>query len=112
MSVDTYQAGFRKMEIFGNKALFSNSRIAETTIPAGLIAYELRENDNKADYNEHGEPLPPLLSIAKSVLIDHFGTVLVREKFEIVELGEILLGENDWSFGDEEMSLDKAMARL
>lgn len=68
------------MEILGRKALFSDLRIGREAIPRNLIAYELRENYTERDYNEYAEPLPPSLSIAKSVLVDYFGTVLLGKK--------------------------------
>jgi len=96
---------YRKAEVWGKKALFSNFRPDLETLPAGVVAYDLREGEPGDEHNEFGEPCPPSVSIAKNVLVNHFGTILVLEKIEAVEVEERMLEEDDWGFFDDEVSL-------
>jgi len=102
---------FRKAEFLGRKALFTDLRLARETVPNGIAAYDLREGDGP-EYNEYGEPLPPSLSIAPSVIVNHFGTILVAGRFESVEHEERALDENDWGFGSIEVSLAEGISWL
>ena len=114
MSVDARTTNdFRKAEFFGRKALFSNFRLEPGTLPASVVAYYLREGEQEEEeYNEHGEPCPPNLSIAKNVFVNHFGTVLFMEKIAMVETEETTLGEVDWEFLNNEVPLAEGIRWL
>ena len=102
----------RSMTILGKKALFTDSRIQRHLIPEALFAYELREYENDQDYDENDEPLPPTLSISKSVTVNFYGTILVKERLSGPEAGETMLGDDDWGFLDCEMPTHKAIEWL
>ena len=60
------------VEVCGQKALFSNGRYTDAEVPAGLYKYELRG----AAGTDH-------MTIEKSVLVDHSGTLFMRSSLDL-----------------------------
>ena len=75
---------FDLIEVCGQKALFTNARVAASELPDGVYKYDLRDG------------VPFFASIEKYVGVDHAGTVLTREPID--------LGGNDCIEFDEETS--------
>lgn len=72
------------IEILGREALFSNGRIADDEIPAGLYRYDLRYSDDEDRF----------CSVEPHVGVNHGGTVLLREMLDFGENGYISLDDD------------------
>ena len=71
------------VEVCGVKGLFVNERIAEQDVPEGLYKYDLRYSDERREFT----------SIEKKVIIDHGGTVLLKEQLDLGPNGVIEFNE-------------------
>ncbi len=74
------EADYEEFEILGREALFTNMRIDRNTLPDGLYAYDLR-------YECNGEPN----ELKSFVLVNHWGTVVVKEPIESADSGVELM---------------------
>lgn len=92
--VNAYDGDYEAFEILGHDALFSNYRIDRSTVPDGLYAYDLRD-DNDGIANE----------VRNTITVNHFGTVITRYPIQGAEEG-VVLGEDDTNFGGYTMTLD------
>ena len=72
------------IEVLDRRALFSNGRLMPEEIPEGLYAYDLRYSDESCRF----------CSIEPKVLVDHGGTVLMRDILDFGENGYIPLDED------------------
>lgn len=63
-----------KVEVIGRKGLFTELRIDRNSIPDGWYMYEVRHDDDC-----QGEPV----QIASWVMVNHLGTLLVKEPFDL-----------------------------
>ena len=72
------------IEVLERRALFSNGRLMPEQIPEGLYAYDLRYSDESCRF----------CSIEPKVLVDHGGTVLMRDILDFGENGYIPLDED------------------
>ncbi len=88
---------FERFEILGRDALFTNLRIARNSLPEGLHAYDLRDCDDCS-----GDPC----EVKSFVLVNHWGTVIVKEPIEGADDG-IDLDESDYNYLGEEMTLEE-----
>ncbi|MCC8168786.1 MAG: ssDNA-binding domain-containing protein [Oscillospiraceae bacterium] len=70
----------QEVELFGEKALFSNERIKSVDIPDGLYRYDLRGSDD-----DPGIPC----AIEEHVGVNHAGCVITSEPIDIAEIGYI-----------------------
>lgn len=75
------------VEFMGCRALFSDTRLQEDEIPEGLYRYELRDGGD-------GE----FCSVEEKVIVNHAGTLLMKEPLDLGERGYIEL--------DDESGLD------
>ena len=75
------------VEFMGRRALFSDTRLQEDEIPEGLYRYELRDGGD-------GE----FCSVEEKVIVNHAGTLLMKEPLDLGERGYIEL--------DDESGLD------
>ena len=78
MRENAAEVNYSEVTILGNPALFSEWRIDRTTVPPGLYLYELRHEDE-----DWGTPC----QVAKSILVNFYGTVLTTEPLELGEDG-------------------------
>lgn len=86
------------IEILGRDALFSNGRIAETEIPAGLYRYDLRQSDDGDCF----------CSVEPYVRVNHGGTVLLKGMLDFGESGYIPLDDDTCpNFLGERMTPDE-----
>lgn len=72
------------IEIIDRIALFSDSRIADDEVPAGLYKYDLRQNDDGDGF----------ATIEPYVKVNHGGTVFLKEELEFGDAGYIALDED------------------
>ena len=87
---------YDSIEIMGHKGLWSNIRVLEKDLPAGLYTYDVREGDNDEWFG----------TLEKSVWVNHFGTVIVREPIDLGKDGYIELeGDTEPDFIGEGKSL-------
>ena len=81
---------YEEITVFGKPALFTGCRLDRGTVPEGLYAYDVRHDDD-----HQGIPR----EIAKHILVNHWGTILLAEPLKIPKSGFLLLNENtDWSY--------------
>ena len=74
------------IEMLDRVALFSNGKILPEEVPAGLYAYDIRTDDNGEFFR----------TIEKSVLVNHGGTILLKEP--------LMFGDTDCIVMDEDSS--------
>ena len=72
------------IEVLGHLALFSNGRILRGAVPEGLYAYDLYESCDTGDF----------CYIAPRVIVNHGGTVLVKEPIDFGGADRINLTED------------------
>lgn len=71
------------VEVLGQRALFSNGKIAECEVADGLYKYDLREGDGIA-----------FATVEKHVIVNHSGTILVKEPLNLGAQGYIEFDED------------------
>ena len=71
------------VEVCGVNGVFANERIAEQDVPEELYKYDLRYSDERREFT----------SIEKKVIIDHGGTVLLKEQLNLGPNGVIEFNE-------------------
>ena len=72
------------IEVLDRPALFSNGRIPRAAVPEGLCAYDLYESCDTGDF----------CYIAPRVIVNHGGTVLVKEPIDFGGADRINLTED------------------
>jgi len=83
------EESFEEIELFGKPALFTPVRIDRDTVPKGLYLYEVRHDDES-----QGDPV----QIGKGILVNHFGTVITREKLRLDKDGFLNIEPDDFNF--------------
>ena len=74
---------FDAVEVCDVKGVFADARIAEQDVPEGLYKYDLRYLDERREFT----------SVEKKVIINHGGTVLLKEKLDLGPDGVIEFDE-------------------
>lgn len=88
---------YEQVKIFGKQALFSDLRIVRESVPKGFLLYEVRHDDECL-----GDPV----QVAKGVLVNFWGTLLVEGGLEQVETyGCCNIEEGDWKHAGESCTL-------
>lgn len=95
--IDANTETYERFKILGRDALFTSARIDRTTLPAGLYAYDLRDNDDCS-----GEPS----ELKTKVLVNHWGTVIMKKPIDGAEDG-IIIDENDYNYLGDDMTLEQ-----
>lgn len=91
MRYDAMTEDFEEITVFNKTALFTNIRIDKATVPKGLYMYEVRHNDDWSDP----------VQIGKSIVVNHFGTILTREPIKLSQSGLLYIDpDRDWNFAD------------
>lgn len=86
---------WEEVEVVDRKGLFSCLRIDRESVPKGWYMYEVRHDDFG-----HGDPV----EIAYGILVNHWGTLLVKEPFDLepyILTGDTFLDINpdeDWNY--------------
>ena len=93
--VDAKETCWEKVEVLGREGLFTCLRVDRNTVPEGWYMYEVRHDDEC-----QGEPV----EIALWVMVNHWGTLLVKEPFDL-EKSQITNNaylyidpEEDWNY--------------
>lgn len=81
---------WEKVKVLDKEGLFTELRVDRSTVPEGWYMYEVRHDDNS-----WGDPV----EIAKGILVNHFGTLLVKEPIELTPFPET---GNDYRYIDPE----------
>ena len=84
MDTSFLDEGLDMIEVLDRPALFSNGRIPRATVPEGLYAYDLYESCDTGDF----------CYIAPRVIVNHGGTVLVKEPIDFGGADRINLTED------------------
>ncbi len=95
--INANETGYERFEILGRDALFTSLRIDRKSLPEGLYAYDLRDCDDCS-----GDPC----EVKSFVLVNHWGTVIVKEPIEGANDG-VILNEDDYNYLGEEMTLEE-----
>jgi len=74
---------FEAVEVCDRKGVFTNERIAPQEVPKGLYKYDLRYSDEIGEFT----------SIEKNVIVNHGGTVLLKEQLDLGPDGVIEFDE-------------------
>lgn len=103
MKYDAKKVGWEKVEILEKECLFCDVRIDRETVPDGYFVYEVRHSDE-----DWGEPC----EIALGILVNFYGTILTKEKFELENDGSgtnpylIIEWDKDWWFLGDQVILE------
>ena len=89
---------FEHIGLEGKPALFTNNRIAYTTVPEGFYPYELRGSDN-----DPGEPV----SLENRVAVNFCGTVITTEEMKFPKKKDYIPIKDKLNFLGESMSLEE-----
>ena len=99
--VDAKETCWEKVEVLGREGLFTCLRVDRNTVPEGWYMYEVRHDDEC-----QGEPV----EIALWVMVNHWGTLLVKEPFDL-EKSQLTNNaylcidqEEDWNYLGENYS--------
>ena len=95
--INANDVDYERFEVLGHDALFTCLRIDRKTLPDGLHAYDLRDCDDCT-----GDPC----QLKNYILVNHWGTVIVREPIDGADVG-VDLDRNDYNYLGEEMTLDE-----
>ena len=82
----------QEVEVFGEKALFSNGSIDNSEIPDGLYCYDLRGSDN-----DPGRPV----AVEENVTVNHAGCIICSKPIDIPEVGYVPLNDGLNFLGSE-----------
>ena len=91
-----YQADelrYEQVTVLEKEAIFTDLRVLRDSVPKGFSCYEVRHDDES-----QGNPV----EIAKGILVNFYGTLLVQGSLERVEKeGYCFLEEDDWNDSGE-----------
>ena len=80
---------FEEVTICKKPALFTCLRIARDTVPKGYYAYDVRHDDDC-----QGDPV----QIARSILVNHWGTLITRDKINLPRNGYLDIYPEDLNY--------------
>ena len=88
------------VELFGQKALFTNGRVPLSVLPKGLYRYELR-----------GDGYGNFSTVENNVIVNFAGTIITKSPLDLGAHGycEILDGQPDLNFLGYELSITEFM---
>ncbi|MCM1335476.1 MAG: hypothetical protein NC084_13085 [Bacteroides sp.] len=95
--INANETSYEKFEILGREALFTDLRIDRKSLPEGLYAYDLRDCDDCS-----GDPC----EVKSFVLVNHWGTVIVKEPIEGADDG-VMLDDDDYNYLGDNMTLEE-----
>ena len=91
-----YQADelrYEQVTVLEKEAIFTDLRVLRDSVPKGFSCYEVRHDDES-----QGNPV----EIARGILVNFYGTLLVQGSLERVEKeGYCFLEEDDWNDSGE-----------
>ena len=91
---------YEQVTVLGREAIFTDLRVSRDSVPKGFSCYEVRHDDEG-----QGNPV----EIAKGILVNFYGTLLVQGSLEQVEKeGYCFIEEDDWYYsGESSFSLEE-----
>ena len=100
-----YQANelrYEQVTVLEKEAIFTELRVLRDSVPKGFSCYEVRHDDEG-----QGNPV----EIAKGILVNFYGTLLVQGSLEQVEKeGRCFLEREDWNYsGERSFTLEEYM---
>ena len=95
--INADETDYERFEVLGRDALFTNLRIDRKSLPDGLYAYDLRDSDDC-----DGTPS----ELKSFVMVNHWGTVIVKEPIGGADEG-IVLNDEDFNYLGEDMTLNE-----
>lgn len=87
------ETGWEVVEVFDKPALFTCLRIDPKTVPAGIYKYDIRHDD---------ECQGIACEIARFIMVNHWGSVLMLEPLDLGEGGYLLMTDDDINYGVDE----------
>lgn len=81
------------VEVFGKPALFTCGRIDPKTVPAEVYKYDIRHDD---------ECQGNACEIARFIMVNHWGSVLMLEPLDLGAGGYLLMTDDDINYGVDE----------
>lgn len=93
--IDATNEMYELAEIDQRIVLFTNMRLDRNTVPDGLYCYDVRDSDNLDG---------SMAEIKPYVMVNHWGTILSREPFQMNEWGSYY--PEDWSYLGDTMKLE------
>ena len=87
---DATKEGYMLAEIDGKPVLFTNMRLDRDTVPEGLFCYDVRDSDDLDG---------SFAEIKRSVMVNHWGTILCRGRFRWMNMAVIIQMTGDLSTG-------------
>lgn len=84
---------FEEVTLLEKPALFTPIRIERDSVPKGYYQYEIRHDD---------ECQGIAVEVARGILVNHWGTVIMRDKLRLPSDGHLYLNPDDlnYSAGD------------
>lgn len=80
---------YEQVTVTGHTALYTNERIKRDTVPDGWYLYEVRHDDEC-----QGIPC----EIAKGILVNFWGSLLMHDKLpEVEKEGALYISEEEWN---------------
>lgn len=107
MKANALEEEFEVVTVCNIPMLFTSSRVDRATIPQGLYAYDVRHSDD-----DWGKPV----EISTHVWVNHFGTLLSKNKLPLQSDGENVFleinPETDWGYEGNYCSIDEFLEGL
>ncbi|EOS69480.1 hypothetical protein C818_02261 [Lachnospiraceae bacterium MD308] len=100
MRYDAKELSYEKVEVFGEKAIFTDVRVERRSVPKGLYQYEVRHDDESFGYP---------VEIAKGILVNFYGTLLTKNRLHgVEEHGWMLVEDEEWYYiGERNCTLEE-----
>lgn len=94
---DFFTTKYDLVEVFGQKALYTNWRLSKGETPEGCYSYDIRAGDGS-----------PFATLEPSVYVDYVGSLLVKQPIDFGEKGYIeFTEETSPNFIGEDMTVDE-----
>lgn len=99
MLFNAMEESFDILELFGRKVLFTCVRIDRKTVPDGLFAYDVRDDDDCS-----GE----ICQIKPFVMVNHWGTIITDSPIKMDDFwGCCFVSENDYRYTGDSCHLNE-----
>ncbi|MCI8605226.1 MAG: hypothetical protein HFE79_14010 [Ruminiclostridium sp.] len=94
-SAKANELSYEEFEILGRKGLFTCMRVDRKSLPEGLYAYDLRDNDSTGEICE----------LKSHVMVNHWGTIILKEPMEGADEG-IMIESDDYNYLGTDMTIE------
>ncbi len=100
MRYNAKELRYEQVEVFGQRALFTEERLIKDSVPERFSVYEVRHDDDGMGYPAE---------IARGILVNFYGTLLVEDSLpKVDEDGRIVVEEEDWGYiGERTCTLEE-----